>query len=256
MVCSCRYRVLDFNSSVQSRRPVIIAHRGASKAKRENTLEAFEAAIEMGADAIEFDVRRTRDGVYVVHHDPAVASSDTLIADSNYIDIDNLARKQGFHIPTLEEALSACQGRIGLNIELKEEGYEGDVVPFIRERVEAASAVITSFNDNSVKQTASAWPEVRTGLILGVDSPASVRTRISELFPENRLRRCGADFVAAHHRLIRFGFLKRMLSAGYPVWVWTVDDPARTRALIRQGASGIITNVPDQLRGICGKTAY
>lgn len=227
---------------------LIIAHRGASKAKRENTLEAFEAAIAMGTDGIEFDVRRTKDGVFVVHHDPAIAGAPSPLCEQAYDDAEDAARTAGFHLPTLEETLSVCKGRIALDIELKEEGYEGDVVPFVRERAGVGDVVFTSFNDASIRETKSLWPEVRTGLILGVGPPASLAVKLSELYPLKRLKESGAVFVAAHFRLLKLGFVRRMRKAGYPVWCWTVDDPHSAKRLIHKGVSGIITNTPDKLR--------
>ncbi len=227
---------------------LIIAHRGASKAERENTLEAFEAAVAMGADGIEFDVRRTIDGAFVVHHDPTIDGASSPLCEQTYDDADKAASAAGFHLPTLEETLSVCRGRIALDIELKEEGYERDVVPFIRGRVDVGDVVITSFNDVSVRETKSLWPEVRAGLILGVEPPVSLTVRLSELYPLKRLRECRADFVAAHFRLLKFGFVRRLRSAGYPVWCWTVDDPHTAKRLIDNGVSGIISNTPDKLR--------
>jgi len=228
--------------------PVIIAHRGASRVKRENTLEAFETAVEMGADGIEFDVRRTKDGIFVVHHDASLKGEAVPLSQMAYSEIDKAAIRAGFHLPRLDEVLDIFGRRAVLNIELKEQGYEGDVIPFIRERTDSARIFITSFIDETIRQTKSAWPEVRTGLILGVDPPASIGVRISELLPKDRLSRCGADFAAPHFRLLRFGLMRRMQKAGYPVWVWTVDDPRLARSLADRGAAAIITNWPGEIR--------
>jgi glycerophosphoryl diester phosphodiesterase len=240
--------VLKFLSQPQSNCPLIVAHRGASKARHENTLEAFEAAIEMGADAVEFDVRRTRDNAFVIYHDPSIKGCDTLISHQSLDKAQKAARRAGFDLPTLEKTLSTCSGKIGLDIELKEAGYEEQVLSFIRQRVDPAAAVVTSFIDDSVRRTKSLWPEVKTGLILGVDPPASIRTRLTEFFPERRLKASGADFVVPHFRLLKFGFMKRMSTAGYPVWVWTVADVPRSRSLAVRGVAAIITVCPDLIR--------
>jgi len=227
-------------------RPLIIAHRGASKVEHENTIEAFETALDMGADGIEFDVRRTKDGVYVAHHDESI-SGETL-SEMTYAEADGAASRAGIHLPTLDEVLDKFGRRALLDIELKEQGYEGDIVPSIQSRTDAANIVITSFNDETISRAKPVWPEVRTGLVLGVDSPASVKTRISELFPQKRLRRCGADFVAPHFRLMKFGFVRRMQKAGYQIWVWTVDDTHLARSFADQGVAVIITNRPGEIR--------
>lgn len=234
----------------ESSHPLVIAHRGASKAARENTLEAFEKAIAMGADAIEFDVRRTRDGVFVAHHDSSVEGSSTPLSKQTLDEAQDMARSAGFEIPTLEQTLNLCRGRIGLDIELKEERYEQEIVAVIQAHVSADDIVITSFNDRSIREVKSHWPQVRTGLILGVDSPASFGVRISELYPLKRLKECRADLVAVHFHLLKLGFISRMKRAGYPVWVWTVDDTDLAKRLISSGVDGIITDIPDLIRNI------
>ena len=92
---------------------LIIAHRGGASLARENTLEAFEKAIDLRADMIEFDVRRTRDQRYVIHHDPRIAGK--YLNELTCIEVREIARAMGFHVPELEEALQLVRGRIGLN---------------------------------------------------------------------------------------------------------------------------------------------
>ena len=104
----------------------IIAHRGASRAAPENTVDAFALAVAMGADGIELDVRRTRDGCLVVHHDARIASGEAII------DLDR--RDLPDHIPDLRDALLACAGPSGavevtVNIEIKNDAGEPDFDP-------------------------------------------------------------------------------------------------------------------------------
>lgn len=103
--------------------PIVIAHRGmpANVDARENTLESFDMAIRVGADMIELDVRRSRDGQILVHHDEKVESGNRslLIASADYEQLLELA---DYPIPTLEEVLIYCAGKIALLIELKETG--------------------------------------------------------------------------------------------------------------------------------------
>ena len=97
-------------------RPLIVAHRGASKAARENTLEAFRLARELGASMVELDVRRTRDGALVVHHDARIAERPL---------IDHEAADLPSYIPTLAGALDACHG-MDVNVEIKSDPSEPD----------------------------------------------------------------------------------------------------------------------------------
>ncbi|MBA3459593.1 MAG: hypothetical protein H0T46_06515 [Deltaproteobacteria bacterium] len=88
-------------------------------------------------------------------------------------------------------------------------------------------------------------PACTAGLLLGLPRPKHpVRTRLSELFPEWRLRACGADFVSPNIGLLRLGFLARCRLLGVPVLVWTVNDPAAMAAVVKARVAGIITDEP------------
>lgn len=119
---------------------LVVAHRGASSVAPENTLEAFAKAIELGADAVELDVRRDADGGLVVAHDPLPAPG----------------------APTLEQVVELCAGRIALDVELKEPGLEEDVLRVVSD----ADFVVTSFLPKVVAATKRLDPDVGTGLLL------------------------------------------------------------------------------------------
>ncbi len=123
----------------------IVAHRGASSEAPENTLEAFARAIEIGADMIEFDVRRASDGSLVISHDPI--------------------RRRGPRPPTLEETLRLTQGRIQLDVELKEPGCERDAMELLLRYFPMADFCITSFLAPALRETRAINPGIRTGLI-------------------------------------------------------------------------------------------
>jgi glycerophosphoryl diester phosphodiesterase len=236
--------VIWFEDLIHRRTPLVIAHRGASAVARENTLEAFERAIAMGADAIEFDVRRTADGVIVVHHDAGIAGTDTVIAQATLEEVRQAALSHGYRVPTLDETLRACARRIALDIELKEGGYERDISQAVREYYDLSGVVFKSFDDVSVARLKEAEPTAIVGLLIGQNRRMIWR----DFFPGRRLRRCRADFVSPHWRLVRFGFVRRMRRMRMPVLVWTVDDALLAGILLKKGVAGIITNVPDRIR--------
>src|SRR5689334_1661332 len=97
-----------------------VAHRGASKERLENTLPAFELALERGADAIELDVHRTRDGVVVVHHDESVAGQ--AIAECDWKTVAAMRLAGSATVPRLEDVLIAVGNRATVYIELKGRG--------------------------------------------------------------------------------------------------------------------------------------
>ena len=149
-----------------------MAHRGASKVEVENTTVAFTRALEMGADAVELDVRRCGSGELVVHHDPKLSDGRAIIS----VDKKDLPG----HIPTLTEALDAC-GSMWVNIEIKNEPKEPDfdpqevttreVVEFLRQRGSLDRWLISSFRRETVDLIRSLMPELKTAwLVMTLDN--------------------------------------------------------------------------------------
>jgi glycerophosphoryl diester phosphodiesterase len=196
---------------------MVIAHRC-------NTLASVEAAIALGVDMIEFDVRRTRAGEIVAHHDPLLGRT----------------RAQLGKPPLVAELVELVAGRVPLDVELKEDGYVEDVLELVR----GDGLIVKSFIDAVVAQARR--PGVRTALLLGIGRPRNpARTRLSELFPIGRARACGADFVAPEVRLAQLSVLRRAASAGFPTLVWTVNDDVRIGALLDdERVAGVITDAP------------
>jgi len=231
------------------RRPLVIAHRGASRAAEPNSLAAFAAAIELGVDAIELDVRRTLDGVLVVHHDATVRGMP--VARLSHA---QLCRRRG-RVPTLTEVADLCAGRVGLDVEIKQLGHERQIIEAVLKRVAPDQVVITSFLDPAVVAVKSVAPNVHCGLLL---SPARLRAR-SQRAAFDWMRRSGADFIVAHQRLappvpvarrrVRPadpGLLPLAARAGIPVIVWTVNRPDRLRRYLGDArVAGVITDIPD-----------
>jgi len=227
------------------RRSLIIAHRGASSLARENTIESFQRAIEIGVDMIEFDVRRTKDQVLIVHHDELMEGKS--VKELTYDEISKMATGQGFSIPTFEEVLKYTSGKIKMDVEIKEEGYEKEVVELLSRYFGKDQFVITSFHDACIKRIKNNHPDIKAGLILGISKPEHpIRTRISEFFPAKRCREAKADFLVPHWRLLGFGFLGRVKRENTPVFVWTVNDEKMIWKLLHdERIDAIITDRPD-----------
>jgi len=224
---------------------MIIAHRGASSLARENTTESFKKAIEIGVDMIEFDVRRTRDQALIVHHDELMEGKP--VKELTYDEISKTAVGQGFSVPTFEEVLKHTSGKIKLDVEIKEEGYEKEVVELLSRYFRKDQFVITSFHDPCIKRIKDNHPDIRAGLILGISKPEHpTRTRISEFFPARRCREAKADFLVPHRRLLWFGFLDRAKRENKPVFVWTVNDQSKIWKMLHdERIDAIITDKPD-----------
>jgi len=202
----------------------IIAHRGDHTHAEENTLAAFTAAIEIGADQIELDVRCSQDGILLIFHD-ADLDGQPLVA-LTWAEIQ--ARKPT--IPTLKETLLHIKGKITLDIELKEAGYEEQVLALIGDILTPEEFVITSFLPQvvqRVKMLLRQQPEAldsgpKVGLLIEAKSGDAPQEKGS-LFAY--CRELGADFLAPHYSWVDSRFLAAAEQAGIPLYVWTVNDP-------------------------------
>jgi glycerophosphoryl diester phosphodiesterase len=224
-------------------RAMVAAHRGVAAGAAENTIAAFTNAIDVGADMIEFDVRRTRDGELIAFHDAVVGG-----APVSGLRRDEIEAAAGVRPPLVAEVLRACAGRIRLDAELKEDGYVHDVMAVLRAGCDPAQTIVTSFLPSVVAQAKDAFPEFKTGLLVGDGgSLTNLAARLRELYPVELARRARADYLAPHYRLAALGVVRRAAAAGMPCLLWTVNSPA----LIRRYATdprvaAIITDVAAQ----------
>jgi glycerophosphoryl diester phosphodiesterase len=245
-----------------SARP-IIAHRGASGEAPENTLPAFELAVQQGADAIELDVRLTADGVPVVLHDATLDRTTNFsgplraMPADRLLDIDAGAdftpdrgrtypfRGKGVQVPTLVEVLRAFP-LMPFLIELKEAEAQEAVKRVLLEEDAALRSVLAS--------------EYRAALVLFRQPPFAVAASAAEigaLYRAVLFRRVPASLayrclsVPVRHRGLPVptrAFVAAARGLGCPVHVWTVNDAETARMLWGRGAAGMVTNLPDAIR--------
>lgn len=212
----------------------------------ESAAGRYERAIRLGVDYVEFDVRKTKDLVSIVYHDDCTASG-RLIRDFAYRD---LTEELGPEALTFEEMLDIAAAKVGLHLDLKEVGYEAEIVHAVRDRRALETLVITSADD-VVRAVKEQFSEVRTGLSLGDELKGArpwtkLRVRLSEAFPRIRIERSNADFVAVEWELADFNVLRYCARHGLPAWVWTVDEePAVRHFLADPRVTTLITNRPD-----------
>ena len=237
--------------------PIVVAHRGASATEPENTIPAFEAAIAAGADAVEFDVRLTADGVPVVLHDAGVERMTDglgLVRDLTAAQVAGLtiATREGgtTRLPTLEATLIALSGRIGIDIELKQLPGEPDFEPEGDRLVEATlraldaaafvgPVLLSSFNPLAIAAARRLAPEVPTGLLAHPSVEADVALDFARAEGHDWVLPPVVRVLAAGE-----GFPGRVHEAGLRVAAWTTDDPAEARSLMRSGVDAVATNDP------------
>jgi glycerophosphoryl diester phosphodiesterase len=198
-------------------KPLVIAHRGACWDEPENTLPAFELAIEVGADYVEFDVRAAPDGTLVCAH-------------------DRVRTQPPPHVPTLDEALEVLAGRVGLAVEIKEEAVTTRVLGALREHdVGPDDILILSGRVRALEAAQRVRPDVRLVLHLGKRRPdPTAATRFWGVGLEDRTARPRVIVLAQ--------------SLGLATTVYTVNEPRRMLELAALGVTGIFTDRPDLLR--------
>jgi glycerophosphoryl diester phosphodiesterase len=221
-------------------RKIVVAHAGGASAAPPNTLEAFEHAIRLGADMIEFDVRRTADDELVLYHDEAIG--DRPLATLTYPEVLRAVSQRGYPIPRFVDLLDAAHGRVMLDIELKESGYEARLLSLVFDRdFGVGDFVVTSFEPGALVAVKRTRPDVRTGL-LAYDMTGQ---RALELFQES-----GADFLGPDYQILDDAVLRQADTAGALLLPWTVNDPAAIALLLAAPAViGVITDdTADALR--------
>ncbi len=217
----------------------VIAHRGAPYRRvgshiRENTLEAFERALERGVEGIELDVRRTADDVLVVHHDVHVENGPMV----REIHSDDLPE----WLPTLAEALEVCADT-WLNIEVKNLPGDPDydetfgislaVAALVRAFDAADRVLVSSFDFNSVQRIREHDPDIPIGWIVwGQANPAQMVHRAAG----------SVDALHPSEMLIDRPLVEMCRDAGLAVHAWTVNDPDRVLELHRMRVDGIVTD--------------
>ncbi|MEY2434150.1 MAG: glycerophosphoryl diester phosphodiesterase [Acidimicrobiaceae bacterium] len=214
----------------------IIAHRGASAAYAENTLDAFRAAGPLGAEWVELDVRRTAEGALAVHHDAHLPDGRAIV--------ELRAADLPAAVPSLAEALEACRP-LGVNVEIKNSSHDVDfdataalVEPVVAAIEECSQPIIvSSFDVPTLARVRAVGPNIGCAL-LTFDLRDPQRTIDAVV---------AAGHVALHpwDGTVTSELVELVHDAGLKLNVWTVDDPARILELAEMGVDGIVTNVPD-----------
>jgi glycerophosphoryl diester phosphodiesterase len=222
----------------------IIAHRGASGAAPENTIAAFERAIEDGADWIELDVQEDADGTVVVQHDSDFMKQagvnlklwNATAEDLQRIDIGSWF-DPGFadqRVPTLREVLELAKGHLGVFIELKYYGHDTALESKVVEIVEAtgveASIVVMSLKYEGVQKIKGLRPDWTYGLLSTVSL--------------GDLTRLDLNFLALNGSVATPSLIRHAHKRGMKVYVWTINDPVKMSVLMSRGVDGLITDEP------------
>ena len=229
------------------RKVAVTAHRGSSKDAPENTLSAVHRAIEDGADFAEIDVQETADGVIVLLHDSdlmRIAGVNKKIWELTYAEIKTLdagswfsSEFQSERVPTLTEILKLARGEIKLNIELKFNGHEKQLVEKVVKIIEdnnfKSQCVISSLNFEGLKKVRALDPELKIGYI--------VAKLIGNMF------RVDTDFLSLNSGMVTADVVAGARKRKREVHVWTINTTDNMSYFINLGVDNIITDYPAKL---------
>jgi len=229
-------------------RPLVIAHRGASGERPENTLAAYALAVEQRADMIEIDLHRTRDGSIVIAHDECLFGlpGGREIGECSLADVRAIASGERA-VPTLDEVLDGFGARIPFNLEIKSSrahaypGIETETLAALARRGLGPTILFSSFDDAVLRRLRSAAPDARIGVLVSGRDPA------------RWLERCAAVAAEAVHfwkGLATASAVESAHAANLAVYVYTVDDPAEMRELLARRCDGLFTNFPARMRAL------
>ena len=219
----------------------IISHRGrTSKKSIDNTIQSVTNAIDLEVDMVEVDVRKTKDSQIICFHDSDIEG--VLIKDLNYSDIIKINAQ----IPTLEQILWSTKGKIGMEVELKESGYEADVIAMVLDYFNYDEFVIKSFNYLTIKNVKEIDKKVYTGLLLGSGyNMEQLKVVLYESFTLDKFILSQADFISAYYKIFMAGFLFKFVKQQVPIQVWTVNDTDSIRSLINLELHSVVTDIPE-----------
>ena len=235
--------------------PLVIAHRGASGTLPENTLPAYELAVEQRADMIEVDLHRTRDGAIVVAHDAELdrLGAEGQIADLSLAEIKTLDAGHGTdhpeRVPTLDEVLDGFGEAIPFNLEIKwgeagdYPGIEEAALEALADRDLLSRTQFSSFRDSILRRLRDASPEARLAVLFDPRQPERIFERAQAL---------AAEAINPHFVLVDTDLVARAHDAGLAVYAYTVDEADQMGRLIDLGVDGLFTNRPDRMRTLVG----
>ena len=229
---------------------VVIAHRGASGSTPENTVAAFERAIEARADWIELDVQEDADGVVIVQHDSdfkRVGREELKVWNATGPELRDLDVGSWFgpefadqRVPTLRQALELARGHLGVVIELKYYGHdrrlESAVVEIVEETGMGPQIMLMSLKLAGVQRAAALRPDWPRGLL----NTVSV----------GDLTRLDLDFLALNAAAASRSQIRRAHRRGMKVYAWTINNPVQMSVMMSRGVDGLITDEPALARQV------
>lgn len=212
-----------------------VGHRGARAYEIENTLKSFQKAIELDVNAIEFDVRKTKDGKLIVIHDDNLKRVFGKEITANQATLKELKQITENKIPTLAEALQFIDKKVEkILIELKEIGYEKNVLEVIKKEKLHNRVIIVSFHEDALSEVRRLDTKIETGLIY-----AKHKNPIASALKLN------AQYLVPLYKLTHTKNIEDAHRNNLKVVVWTINTKQEAKAYRDKGVDGIASDKPD-----------
>ena len=219
----------------------IIAHRGAKGLAPENTVASLKKALEFEIDGIEFDLRVTKDGVVIIHHDRTLVdpSGNKLeIANSTFIELQS-------HKPdlaTFEEVLAVISKAVPMYVEVKPDVPTQPIIKIIKHCLDTTYKpkhfLLLSFSQNTLEELHQTLPEI----------PKVVIERWSGVRATYRAKRIQTKTIAMNKKFLWFGFIWIVAHKGYELYAYTLNNPKKARRWAKYGLAGVVTDFPDRFK--------
>lgn len=222
-------------------RILIIAHRGASSVAPPNTLKAFEKAIELKADYIEFDVHQSKDGKIVVIHDAFVTDingQERYVKEMELRELKLINMGEGENIPTLKDLIKITKGKIGLQCEVKATNFTEELVELLEQENLIETSIISSFIFKELLKL----QKINSSLKLALLIPPELKS--SRQLIKYSQKAINSNFYAVHPYFgaINKEFVKLIHQNDMLVNVWTVNEKSEIKEVLEMGVDGIISD--------------
>jgi glycerophosphoryl diester phosphodiesterase len=215
-------------------------HRGSGFLEPENTIRAIRRTIELGVDQVEIDVQLTKDRKIVAIHDNTIdrtTNGHGLVYAYTLEELKRFDAGKGERIPTLQEVIETINGKIVLQIELKEPETVNPVIKAVEDNNIIEEVIIISFWHKAIKLVKEINPRVETGILFAC----------SPIYPVQLAINAKADALHPNINFIDSDLVEEAHRSGLKVRVWNADDARQIKRMIALKVDAIVSNRPDLL---------
>ena len=233
-----------------------IAHRGASAYEPENTLRAFERAIQMGATMLELDIHLSRDGHPIVIHDATVSRTTNRkgqVSDMTLKQIKELDAGKGERVPTLTEVIDLARDRVILYIELKGQLTPDPVVDTLNSMAFEDQVIVSSFYPWLIQKIKFLNQKIRTSMLIRSEDQAAGFVEWALAVAADYVHPAWENEIPTPSKLLTPDMIINIRRQGLGLIIWQEDRPSELQELVKLGPDGICTNTPDVLAVILRK---